>query len=226
LNEFLGNAMSVLIGDFMVSKAFRLIANDGDPAILRVICDAIVQMCEGEIIQICETGNLQTTIETYLSIITSKTGILMSSCCKVGGLLGEDGPGSVKALGEFGMDLGLAFQIVDDILDFTGDEQRLGKPVAGDLREGKITLPLIFTFQRAEGSDLRWLKDVILQDEISAEEVRQVMDLMHAYEGIESARKMARGYVQSAKRHLEILHPSLALDALHTLADSVVERDF
>ncbi|MCC6442454.1 MAG: polyprenyl synthetase family protein [Armatimonadetes bacterium] len=225
LNEFLGNATSVLIGDFMVSKVFRLIGQDGDPAILRVICDAIIKMCEGEVIQICESSNLQTTIDTYLSIITSKTGILMSSCCKVGALLGENGMEPVYRLEEFGMALGLAFQIIDDILDFTGDEQRLGKPVAGDLREGKITLPLILTLRNARGRDLEWLKNIIHQEEISGEEVCRVMEMMHAYQGISGARATAKDYIRTARQHLSALPPSPAVDALDALADSVVERD-
>jgi geranylgeranyl pyrophosphate synthase len=144
----------------------------------------------------------------------------------VGALLAGDGAPAVEALTRFGHSTGMAFQIVDDILDMVGDERILGKPVGGDLREAKLTLPTIFALQRADAPDRQQLVEKVkLAASLNRSDVASIRDLIERYDGFESARRMARDYVAAAKDALAALPPSASRDALGEIADQIIDRD-
>ncbi|HET7876732.1 MAG TPA: polyprenyl synthetase family protein, partial [Methylomirabilota bacterium] len=144
-----GDDASILVGDHLYSKSFALMVQDGDRRILETLARATVSMTEAEVFQLERKRSGTTTEADYLRIITQKTASFMSACCRIGALLGDAGPAGVEGLTRYGLDIGIAFQISDDSLDFVADETRLGKAVGADLKEGKRTLPLIATLDRA-----------------------------------------------------------------------------
>ncbi|HEU4754906.1 MAG TPA: polyprenyl synthetase family protein, partial [Armatimonadota bacterium] len=146
---YFGNSASVLMGDYLVVRAFGLVSGDPDRQLWNLLVDTIARMCEGEVLQICVKGDTSIGVDVYETIIECKTALLISTCTRFGALLGNSAPEVVQGLADFGYGVGMAFQIQDDILDFIGDEATLGKPVGGDLREGKVTLPVIYALQDA-----------------------------------------------------------------------------
>jgi octaprenyl-diphosphate synthase len=267
VNNFWGNSASVLMGDFLVIRAFSLLAALGEgapaangraptadhrpptvsgeaprhlsrrtavggrrsslggPRLFRLMCDTIARMCEGEVLQICFRGDPDVSEEAYCTIIDYKTAVLMSSCCRAGALLGQAKPAEVEALARFGRELGMAFQIQDDVLDFIGDEQMLGKPVGGDLREGKVTLPLIYALRRAGEADRRALDSAFARTApLRTADIAGVVALIERYDGFEAARDRAREFLAEAKAAVSALPPSCARDGLIHIADRIVDR--
>ena len=149
-NNIWGNQAVILVGDFLLSKALSLAVTTDRLKILKVLAHATTQMAEGEILQLIHAGNLKLTEAEYFEVITRKTAILMSAACQIGGILAGAPPAQEEALAQMGLNLGITFQLVDDILDYTGDQKQLGKEVGADLREGRITLPLIHALAQAE----------------------------------------------------------------------------
>jgi len=222
---YFGNSASVLMGDYLVVRAFGLVARDPDRRLWGVLVDTIARMCEGEVLQICVKGDTAIGVDVYETIIECKTALLMAACARLGALIGECGPEAVEALGDFGYHTGMAFQIQDDILDFTGDQHTLGKPVGGDLREGKVTLPVIYALQDARPparEELLRLYDK--QGPLSSADIRRVTDIVADSGGFDRAARHARDYIQRAKQGLSRLSPSPARDALEVLADQIVDR--
>jgi octaprenyl-diphosphate synthase len=269
VNNFWGNSASVLMGDFLVIRAFSLLAALGEgaptsdgraptadrrpppapvsgdaprhlsrrsavsgrrsslggPRLFRLMCDTIARMCEGEVLQICFRGDPDVSEDAYCTIIDYKTAVLMSSCCRAGALLGQAKPAEVEALARFGRELGMAFQIQDDVLDFIGDEQMLGKPVGGDLREGKVTLPLIYALRRAGEADRRTLDAAFARTApLGASDIAGVVALIERYDGFEAARDRAREFLADAKAAVTTLPASCARDGLIYIADRIVDR--
>src|SRR5262249_35283395 len=147
--------------------------------LFRLMCDTIGRMCEGEVLQICYRGDTGLSLEAYCTIIEHKTAVLMSSCCRAGALLGHAQPGEVEALTCFGRELGLAFQIRHDVLDSIGEQETRGKPVGGDLREGKVTLPLIHALRCAGEADRRTLEEFFLRlPSLRADDIAQVVAIV------------------------------------------------
>ncbi|MDD1749050.1 MAG: polyprenyl synthetase family protein, partial [Methanothrix sp.] len=147
-NRVWGNAASVLVGDFLYSKSFRLMTDDGNLAIIKLISTTTNTMSEGEIVQLMKTGDTKITEKEYLSIVEKKTSILISAACAIGAILGNSTDGQIEALTRFGMRMGTAFQITDDTLDYVAREEEFGKAIGQDLKEGKLTLPLIRTMKK------------------------------------------------------------------------------
>jgi octaprenyl-diphosphate synthase len=222
---YFGNSASVLMGDYLVVRAFRLVCGDPDRKIWDILVDTIARMCEGEVLQICVKGDTSIGVDVYETIVECKTALLMAACTRFGALIGTAPPEEVRALADFGYNIGMAFQIQDDILDFTGNEQTLGKPVGGDLREGKVTLPVIYALQDAAPA----LRDELLgiydrAGPLSPEDVRRATGLIDRAGGFERARLHAAGYLGRARRHLEEVAPGEPRDALFALAEQIVDR--
>ena len=152
-NTIWGNQAVILVGDFLLAKALSLAVTTNKLKILQVLSHATTMMAEGEILQLLHAGNLKITEAEYFEVITRKTAILMSAACQIGAILGGVPPGQEEALSQMGLNLGITFQVVDDILDYTGDERELGKEVCADLREGRVTLPLIYALAQASPPD-------------------------------------------------------------------------
>jgi octaprenyl-diphosphate synthase len=222
---YFGNSASVLMGDYLVVRAFGLVAGDPDRQLWSILVDTIARMCEGEVLQICVKGDTAVTVDVYETIVECKTAILIANCTRFGALLGDCTPEAVQKLTDFGYHVGMAFQIQDDILDFIGDEATLGKPVGGDLREGKVTLPVIYALEDADAPSRDELLRIYQKaGPLTPEDVRRATDLIAGAGGFERARRHALGYLERARRDLEVLPPSRSRDALLTVAEHVVER--
>ena len=223
-NSLWGTEASVLVGDFLFSKSFSLMVGVGSLDILRVLSDATTVIAEGEVMQLLCTGDIDLTEERYIGVVRSKTAILMSAACEAGALLGGVSSELQQALADFGMELGIAFQLMDDILDYTATEEEFGKSIGHDLEEGKITLPLIHTLRLCNDDQRAVIEAVIDKDEMSLEEFRVVSGLVKQYGGIEYTIDAARGYISRCKSHLSLFADSPLRQAMIDLAEYVVTR--
>ncbi|MDD2897088.1 MAG: polyprenyl synthetase family protein [Desulfuromonadaceae bacterium] len=223
-NTLWGNEASVLVGDFLFSKSFSLMVDVGSLEILRTLSDATTVIAEGEVMQLLCTGELDLTEEKYTEVVRSKTAILMSAACEAGALLGAVPHHQQRALADFGMDLGIAFQLMDDILDYVATEEEFGKSIGHDLEEGKITLPLIHTLRHCSDAERAVIAAVIEQDEMSLEDFRAVSGFVKKYGGIDYTITVANTYIDSCKNHLAQFSPSPVRDALISLSEYVVTR--
>jgi octaprenyl-diphosphate synthase len=223
-NTLWGNEASVLVGDFLFSKSFSLMVRVGSMDILRVLSDATTVIAEGEVMQLLCTGELDLTEEQYITVVRSKTAILMSAACEAGAILGAVPTVQQQALADFGMDLGIAFQLMDDILDYVATEEEFGKSIGHDLEEGKITLPLIHTLRLCTEPERAVIAAVVDQDEMSLDDFRAVSALVKQYGGIEYTVESARSYITRCKNHLELFASSPVHAALLSLSDYVVTR--
>jgi geranylgeranyl pyrophosphate synthase len=222
---YFGNSASVLMGDYLVVRSFALVASDPDRQLWTILVDTISRMCEGEVLQICVKGDTGIGVEVYETIIECKTALLISTCTRFGALIGGASPDVEKALTDFGYEIGMAFQIQDDILDFLGNEKTLGKPVGGDLREGKVTLPVIYALQDARPDDRAEL--LRIYDKSSAltnEEIHRATQIIESAGGFRRAREHAWDYIHRAKRSLEAVPEGESREALQVLADHIVDR--
>lgn len=222
---YFGNSASVLMGDYLVVRAFGLVSGDPDRQLWTLLVDTIARMCEGEVLQICVKSDTSVSVEVYETVIECKTALLMSTCTRFGALLGNASPAVAESLGDFGYHVGMAFQIQDDILDFIGNEETLGKPVGGDLREGKVTLPVIYALQDAASGD----RDELLRiyekaGPLSTADIRRATEIIETSGGFERARRHALDYVTRAKQNLRSVADSEYKEALLVLADHIVDR--
>ncbi|MFQ5894902.1 MAG: polyprenyl synthetase family protein [Nitrospinota bacterium] len=221
-----GNEASVLVGDYLFAKSFALMSRDADPRILNAISQATTHLSEGEVLELVNLYNLSCSEEQYLDVVFRKTGALIEASCRVGAILGGASPAMEEALGAYGRQVGYAFQLVDDVLDYTADEARLGKPVGQDLREGKVTLPLLRLYQLASPEEKGRLRAAVLEAEgVGEEELAHLRNLMRACGAIEYTLDRASAYVKAAKGHLSAMGDSYYVDGLRALADYVVGRD-
>jgi octaprenyl-diphosphate synthase len=220
-----GDDASVLVGDHLYSKSFALMVQDGDAQVLETLARATVSMTEAEVFQL-ERKRSGTTCEAdYLKIITQKTASFMSACCRIGALLGRCEPEQVEGLTRYGLDIGIAFQISDDSLDFVADQERLGKATGADLKEGKRTLPLITTLGRAAPHDRERIQTVLRSHALDPDQIEEIRRLVVKHEGIEYALERAHEYAQSAKQALAPFKDSEDKETLALIADFVVDRD-
>jgi octaprenyl-diphosphate synthase len=182
-------------------------------------------MIEGELYQLTKTGDVDISEEEHFEIIRRKTAYLFGGCAEIGGVLGGVSQEQQHALREFGFNLGVAFQVVDDLLDYTAEESALGKPVGGDLREGKVTLPIIYLLQRGGQDADRLIRSVVAERAVSKEQWRQIVALLREHRTPELAYAKATEYATRAKSALDVFPVSRERDALKALADYVLARD-
>jgi len=224
-NRRWGDDASVLVGDHLYSKSFAALVRDNDRAVMETLARSTVSMTEAEVFQL-ELKRSGTTSEAdYLRIITQKTASFISACCRIGALLGGSPPELIEALTRYGLDIGVAFQISDDSLDFVADQDRLGKAIGADLREGKRTLPLIAMLERARPAELERVRALLRHRTLEPAELEEIRHLVLEHDGVEYARARAQAYAQAAKADLEPFPPSEARDTLVLVADFVVDRD-
>jgi len=224
-NRRWGDDASLLVGDHLYSKSFAALVRDNDRAVMETLARSTVSMTEAEVFQL-ELKRSGTTSEAdYLRIITQKTASFISACCRIGALLGGSPPELIEALTRYGLDIGVAFQISDDSLDFVADQDRLGKAIGADLREGKRTLPLIAMLERARPAELERVRALLRHRTLEPAELEEIRHLVLEHDGVEYARARAQAYAQAAKADLEPFPPSEARDTLGLVADFVVDRD-
>ena len=223
-SSFWGNQVSVLTGDYMLSKATSLFGRDGDIRLIQTLSEATISMTEGEIRQIEFQGNTDALSDQYLSIISDKTAEFMSACCRLGVIVAGGSPEAGAALGAYGLNLGLAFQITDDLLDLIGDPEVTGKPVGGDIREGKITLPIILALEKASTSDRARVEEIVHGDGASAGDIEFIRQLVHDADAEEGTRSIAADYIKRAIENLNALPESEYRTSLEDLARLILRR--
>jgi len=223
-NTLWGNQASVLVGDFLYCKSFALMVADGDLNILKLLANATTVLAEGEVLQLIYTKNPGITQEQYLDVVKCKTAILLSAACQAGAILGGSSPDRETAMLNFGMELGIAFQMVDDSLDYSASEEQFGKSIGHDLEEGKITLPLIHTLKQCAADEKKLIVDVVKKELIDKDDMKTVFGLVDKYGGIEHSLALAKQYSDRSKKHLDIFEDSPGKAALLDLADYIVTR--
>ncbi len=224
-NTLWGNEASVLIGDFLFSKSFSLMVAAGSLDILRVMSLATTVIAEGEVMQLLYTGEVGLSEEQYIDVVRAKTAVLLSAACQCGAILGGVSTEQEKALADFGMQLGIAFQLMDDLLDYTASEAAFGKSIGHDLEEGKLTLPLIHTLRCCNENERAKVTKIVVKDELFPEDFRYVTSLVEQYGGIEYTVEKARYCVKNCTGHLACFPSSVIKDALLELAEYVVTRN-
>jgi len=226
VNSLWGNSLSVLVGDYLYSRSVKYLIEDEDLEVMRTFADATLRMVEGEVLQQEMSGKTDLSHDAYTSMITRKTASLFSACCRVGAIISGAPPDCADALGFFGLDLGIAFQIMDDALDFVGDERRLGKPAGKDLREGRITFPLIYILEQGSEADREIVRRFFAKPEKEEFQVAEILSLVEKYRAVQWARRVASDYAEKAKGHLILFPGSEAKDSLLGLADYTLARDW
>ena len=203
-NTIWGNPAVVLVGDFLYSKSIQIAVGYRDIRILKVLLDATTRMSEGEVLQLVNSDNLEISEDEYLEVITRKTAVLISAACQTGAIFGGGGTAEEKALKAYGHNLGIAFQLIDDTLDFTGEAEELGKPVGNDLQEGKATLPLIYALRNAKAAERLRLRQIFTSEHIPAKEIAEISNLVVRSGGIEYTNNRACAHSMRAKEALRI----------------------
>jgi len=221
-----GSDVTVLLGDYLYIRSMAMALTQDTLEVVRLLCDVTLRMIEGELHQLTKTGDVAITEEEHFEIIRRKTAYLFSGCAEIGGLLGTTTPEERAALRDYGFDLGIAFQIVDDVLDYVADEAALGKPIGGDLREGKVTLPVILLLQRGGAEALDLVQRVVTDAQVSPEQWRAIKDLLASHGAIDAAFERAVRHGERAKARLAGAFPASAeRDGLLSLVDYVLSRD-
>jgi len=224
VNSLLGNDVTVLLGDYLYIRSMGMAIDLGDLRILKVICDVTLRMIEGELLELTRGGDVSVSEEEHLDILKRKTAHLFAGCARIGAMLGEAPPEREETLAEYGLNLGMAFQLVDDILDFTSDEKVLGKPVLSDLKEGHLTLPVLYLL-REDPEAARLISSVLAEKVLDADVRTDILARMKKHRTVEASRRIAERYVKEAKAALDPLPDSGYKESLLALAEYVTERD-
>ncbi len=218
-NLVFGNQASVLVGDFLFSRAFQLMTANGSLDVLRILSDASATITQGEVKQLIAKGNLKTSMEDYIEVITSKTAALFSAACEVGPVIANADLDAARAMAEYGMNLGIAFQIADDALDYDADRAKLGKTIGDDFREGKMTAPVILALQKADSEEQKFWSRVIAEKLQTDDDLLTAQSILARHGSIEETLKMAESYGHQARLALAEApdHP------LRAILDDLVE---
>ena len=221
-----GNDITVLLGDYLYIKSMALALTHDSLDIIRLLCDVTLRMIEGELYQLTKNGDADITEDEHFDIMRRKTAYLFGGCAQIGGMLGGVSSSQEDALREYGFNLGMTFQLVDDLLDFTGDAGAVGKPVGSDLREGKVTLPLIhLQRQQHDGAGPRIVRDIIASRIVTGEQWDELLHALKEHASIDYAFRRAAEFAERAKKPLYAFSPSSERDALIALPDYVLSRD-
>ena len=223
-NTIWGNPAAVLVGDFLLATSFALAVSSGHLTILSVLSETTTRMAEGEILQLINSHNLEISEQEYIEVITRKTAILIAAACQIGAIFGGGDGEREEAMRCFGLNLGISFQLRDDVLDYAGSEEEIGKPIGQDLGERKITLPLIYTLAASNPKDRRRLVDLITADEVTQETFTEVKGFIEHYQGIEYTSRLAERHIAFAKEALATFATSATWETLAAIADYVVTR--
>ncbi len=221
-NTIWGNQAVILVGDFLLAKALSLAVTTNRLKVLKILAHATTMMAEGEILQLLHEHNLQITEEQYFEVIIRKTAVLMSAACQIGAILAGVPEHQEEALANFGLNLGITFQVVDDILDFIGDEQQLGKQVVNDLKEGRITLPLIHALSQAGDGDRQRLREMAANLETAM--APELVAILDKYGSLAYARSHARHYNRLAQECLQAFPESHEKRFFLAITEELLER--
>lgn len=218
-NVIWGNKESVLVGDFIFSRAFELMVSAGDLKVLQILSAASGVIAEGEVLQLSTQNNLEATFEMYLAVIEAKTAALFAAAAEAGAVIAGCSEGDAEALRRYGADLGVAYQLVDDALDYSGAEASLGKRVGDDFREGKMTLPVVLALARADGGERAFWRRTIAEGRQEPDDLDRARAIMQRTGAIEDTIACARRYAQTALDSLRQVENAPGADYLRALAD-------
>jgi octaprenyl-diphosphate synthase len=213
------------MGDWLYMTSFRLALEERKFQVLDVLIEATRKMIEGELIQLNLNGNLDITEQQHMDISKRKTAFLFSACSQLGGILGSQKEENVEKLRLYGLNVGMAFQLVDDVLDLTSDESTLGKPVGSDLKEGKLTLPLIYLMRDGTPDHRELVRNALSESILDSRQRDAIIDLVRDYRTADRVLDKAHTFAREAKSCLDSFPNSTAKDALLSIPDYIVERD-
>jgi octaprenyl-diphosphate synthase len=220
------SATAVLVGDFLFARASSIAAQTRQIEAIGILANVTEEMSQGELFQLTKKGNINITEAEYLDVIRRKTAVLFQGACRIGAGLAQADGEQIKALATYGLNLGVSFQMADDLLDYTQkDLKTLGKKAGADLREGKVTLPVIYALKKADARDQDAIREIIQNRDFSIDDFETLIFLMEKYDGLTCARKEALTYVDNAKNALLIFPGSQTRDILLGFADYALERD-
>lgn len=215
---------AVLAGDALLARALVLLVDRTTPEVVRIMSDMVYRMCEGEIAQQNSMFDLEQSEEAYLRRIEKKTALFFAACCQTGGLIQGASPSEANALWNYGLNIGMAFQIVDDMLDITAAEEVLGKPVGSDLASGVLTLPVIYLISQKEVPE--WVRETLSSPPLSPEHVQDIIELVRGNGALDYTESVAASFIAKAKNHLLDLPAGEVNDFLGVVADGVLTRQF
>lgn len=225
VNALWGDKIAILLGDYYFAKTSGLVADINDNRIDHLFAETVATVCEGTILEMITAGRIDLTVETYYEKIRHKTACLIAACSKGGAIVSEASEEDIEQLHEYGMDLGIAFQIIDDILDYTQNQSTIGKPAGNDLRQGMVTLPLIYALQEQPGDGLAQKVQPLLNGALQKEEdIQAVVSTVARGYGVRQAMVDAHAYANKAREALYHFPVSRNRDVLDELIDFVVSR--
>ena len=219
-----GNEASVLVGDFLLGQAFKMMVEVGSLRALDILSSAAAVIAEGEVMQLAAAKNTETNEDEYLAVIRAKTAELFAAACEVGPVIADRPKAEAAACRSYGMNLGIAFQLVDDALDYGGTSQKLGKNVGDDFREGKITLPVVLSFRRGTAEERAFWTRTMVEGEVEDGDVEKAVAIMRRHRALDDTVERARHYGAIARDALALFPKSAMKQALLNAVDFCIER--
>ena len=223
-NAVWGNKPSVLVGDFLFSRAFQMSVADGSLRVLGILADTAATLAEGEVMQLTTSNDTETSEDAYLKVITAKTAALFAAACQLGAIVAERSAAEEEALRSFGLNLGIAYQLVDDALDYGALQSDLGKTVGDDFRDGKITLPVVLAFRRGDDEERAFWRRTMEEEEQEDADFARAMALLTRHDAIADSVERARHYSAMARDALGLFPASDAKDAFLAVVDFCTDR--
>ncbi len=219
-----GNSAAILVGDFLLARSLSISAKTGNIKVIRTIAKITENMSKGEIHQLMRKGDLDISQEEYMEVIRRKTAVLFQGACRISAIIADAPDEKEKALSDYGYNLGLAFQMADDLLDYTSDTKVLGKEVGADLKEGKLTLPVIYSLKAADVKDRNMMENIIKNENFAVNDFETLVELLNKYKGISYTQELASEQIKKAKEALSIFEPSETRGVLVKVADYALNR--
>jgi len=219
-----GNSITVLVGDYLLARALNISAGTGRLQVIRILSELTENMSQGEVHQLMRKGDISFSEEEYLEVIRRKTAMLFEAACRVSAVIADAPPEKEEALAGYGYNLGLAFQMADDLFDYTLTTADFGKEVGADLREGKLTLPVIYALKQAPSDDRNRMAKIIQDKDFSVTDFKRLVDLLDKYGGLAYTEKTAAAYIGSAKEFLSVFEPSQSKEIMLDIADYALAR--
>jgi len=224
-NSIWGNPITVLVGDFLFARASSIVSSTGKMGVVKVMAEIMEEMSQGEIDQLVRKGDLNISEKDYMKVIRQKTAVLFQGACQTGAIIADAEKKKEKALSAFGLNIGIAFQMIDDLIDYISDTKTLGKEAGADIKEGKLTLPVIYSLKKASSSDRTFIHKMIENKNFSKHDFQTLIELLEKYKGISYVQDKAAFYIKKAKESLSIFPSSEHKEILTAIADFTLVRD-
>ena len=225
-NAVWGNKAPVLVGDFLFSRSFQLMVADGSLRVLEILANASAVIAEGEVAQLITANDTATTEQAYLDVISAKTAALFRAACQIGAVIADRPPAEEEALASYGQNLGIAFQLIDDALDYSAKEALLGKTIGDDFREGKITLPILIAYERGDEAERQFWRTTLEDLRQEPADLEYARSLLYRHGALEQTVQRARAFGDAARRALALFPYSRHKQALLDLVDFCIDRAY